>query len=207
MNQVIQTPAQHYYLSKLLGYAYTIVYKPGKSNTIADALSRRDTSPDSQYLLLTSPTFDFFNILLLENKTLPDLKALHSDFSKDKSSHPHFSIHNGILYFKGKPYLRKDSTLIPLFLQEFHATPTDGHAGVTKTLYRLKENVYWDSMHKQVKNFVLHVLRVNKPNTHLNNHWVSFNPYLLRLVLGGYCNGFYRQSSYLSRPFSYFSGY
>lgn len=29
MNQVIQTPAQHYYLFNLLGYDYIIVYKPG----------------------------------------------------------------------------------------------------------------------------------------------------------------------------------
>ncbi|GFS36789.1 hypothetical protein Acr_00g0048060 [Actinidia rufa] len=42
MNQVIQTPEQHHYLSKLLGFNYTIVYKPGKENSVADALSRRE---------------------------------------------------------------------------------------------------------------------------------------------------------------------
>lgn len=43
MNQVIQTPAQHYGLSQLLEYDYVILYKPDKSNTLANALSRRDT--------------------------------------------------------------------------------------------------------------------------------------------------------------------
>ena len=40
MNQVIQTPEQQVYLSKLIGYDYSIQYKPGKKNLVADALSR-----------------------------------------------------------------------------------------------------------------------------------------------------------------------
>lgn len=32
------TPAQYYYVSKLLDYDYVILYKPGKSNTVVDAL-------------------------------------------------------------------------------------------------------------------------------------------------------------------------
>jgi len=35
-------PEQHYYLTKLLGYDYTIKYKLGQSNMAADALSRRN---------------------------------------------------------------------------------------------------------------------------------------------------------------------
>lgn len=40
MQQVIQTPEQQYYLAKLLGYNYEIVYKPGKNNAAADAYLR-----------------------------------------------------------------------------------------------------------------------------------------------------------------------
>ncbi|XP_028794470.1 uncharacterized protein LOC114750095 [Neltuma alba] len=38
--QIIQTPEQEAYLPKLMGYDFSIEYKPGKSNAAADALSR-----------------------------------------------------------------------------------------------------------------------------------------------------------------------
>lgn len=50
MNQVVQTPAQHYFLTKPLGYNYLISYKPGKSNIVADTLSRRDVPYHPKYL-------------------------------------------------------------------------------------------------------------------------------------------------------------
>lgn len=40
MSQLIQTPKQQVYLSKLLGYDYTIQYIAGKHNVVADTLSR-----------------------------------------------------------------------------------------------------------------------------------------------------------------------
>lgn len=45
MTQPVQTPEQHVYLAKLLGYDYTIQYKAGHNNAVADALSRVQESP------------------------------------------------------------------------------------------------------------------------------------------------------------------
>ena len=40
MSQVVHTLEQQYYLTKLLGYDFTIEYRTGKGNIIVDALSR-----------------------------------------------------------------------------------------------------------------------------------------------------------------------
>lgn len=64
MDQVIQTPAQQYYLSKLLGYAYAVLCIPGKSNIVVDALLRREIIPKIKFLLLTTLVFEFSKILL-----------------------------------------------------------------------------------------------------------------------------------------------
>jgi hypothetical protein len=53
MTQVIQTPEQQFYLAKLLGYSYEIVYKPGAQNRVADALSR------VHCMMITVPHPDF----------------------------------------------------------------------------------------------------------------------------------------------------
>lgn len=40
MTHIIQTLGQQFYLAKLLGYSYEIVYEHGAQNRVADALSR-----------------------------------------------------------------------------------------------------------------------------------------------------------------------
>ena len=61
ISRTIQTPEQHFYLAKLLAYDYSIHYKPGGQNRVADALSRLTESSDNQYLVLVVPQCDILS--------------------------------------------------------------------------------------------------------------------------------------------------
>jgi hypothetical protein len=43
LDQRLATIPQHHWVEKLLGFDFAMEYKPGAQNTVADALSRRDT--------------------------------------------------------------------------------------------------------------------------------------------------------------------
>lgn len=53
LTKTIQTPEQQVFLCKLLGFDFTIIFKPRKENLVADALSR---SFDDQEEVLFSST-------------------------------------------------------------------------------------------------------------------------------------------------------
>lgn len=63
LTQVIQTPEQHMYLARLLGYDYHIQYRSGSSNQAADALSRRPDMGPSISMLLSVPCLVFLDEL------------------------------------------------------------------------------------------------------------------------------------------------
>lgn len=75
-NQVIQTPEQQRWLSKLIGYDFDIIYRPGKLNSAADALSR---VPDLQSLTMAVTEFALIEKLRQLNTSDPDLLRLHAN--------------------------------------------------------------------------------------------------------------------------------
>jgi hypothetical protein len=42
LDQRLSTIPQHHWISKLFGFDFRVEYRPGRLNTVADALSRRD---------------------------------------------------------------------------------------------------------------------------------------------------------------------
>jgi len=66
MTQAVQTPEQHRYLSRLLGYDYSIRYRSGQTNVVADALSRVTKPHTASFFILSTPHFLFLEDLYKE---------------------------------------------------------------------------------------------------------------------------------------------
>ena len=151
----MKTPEQHRYLIRLLGFEYTIQYRPGHENGVADALSRiAGEDAKASFYLLSSPQFSFLTDLKEELATNHEFLALHEKIQKDPDAAAEYRIENGLILQRRRIWLPTGSSIIPLLLEEFHSTPTGGHYGVQKTFQRLQGNFTWTSMRSDVCTFV-----------------------------------------------------
>jgi hypothetical protein len=57
LDRRLSTIPQHQWASKLLGFNFKVEYKPGATNTVADALSRCDTVDVGELMALSLPLF------------------------------------------------------------------------------------------------------------------------------------------------------
>lgn len=155
LTQVIQTPDQQHYLRKLMGYQFSIEYKAGSENSAADALSRRHENPNGQlWAALSAGRCDFLEDLRKENEECPNLRDLQQQLIKGTLTSSNFCVRDGLLMFKNRLVISKTSQFKKLLLQEFHETPTGGHAGIERTFLRLSANFFCEGMRGEVKEFV-----------------------------------------------------
>jgi hypothetical protein len=141
----------------LAEYDYTVKHRPGKTNVVADALSRR---PD--HAIATLAARDVLQASALRERIL-DAAAEDADYQRllaTAAATPNTSGYqvggDGLLYFTAGAADRMyvPAALRDTFLAEAHDTPTSGHLGMTKTLDRLARVVYWPHMESTVRQFV-----------------------------------------------------
>ncbi|KAL6578234.1 hypothetical protein OROMI_010562 [Orobanche minor] len=153
LQQRITTPDQQNWVAKLLGYNFDINYKPGSENRAADALSRRDIDGELS-LAISTPIWVQGAQLLDEIKNNTELQNQKAEVESDPAKHPGFYVRSGVLYYKDRLVIPKDSKFIPSLLLEFHQSAAGGHSGYYRTYRRLATNVYWPGMIARVQEFV-----------------------------------------------------
>lgn len=92
MAQVIQTPEQHLYLLRLLGYDYMIQYKTCKSNMVANALSRSSDNLTGSLFLLFMSNLLFLTELKQELSSNGDFVNLHNAIQADPTTYYDYSL-------------------------------------------------------------------------------------------------------------------
>ncbi|CAL1390315.1 unnamed protein product [Linum trigynum] len=150
LGQRITTPEQQQWLSKLMGYDYDIIYKPGPQNQAADALSRRPHTATA--LALSIPYTTLWDSIKETSSSHPYMLKMRR---KASSSSPRtFTLRDDMLYRRGRIVIPPNSPHVGQLLHEFHATPLGGHSGIERTYRRLATHFYWPAMLEDVKRFV-----------------------------------------------------
>ncbi|GJX86205.1 RNA-directed DNA polymerase [Tanacetum coccineum] len=127
-------------------YTFSIKYKAGILNKVADALSRRHT------LLST------MQVQTIGYETFKELYVNDSDFagiwqkSQDKP-YPPFTIQDGFL-FKGNRLCIPNCSLRESIIEEGYTGGLVGHFGVTKTMAWLNDHFYRPRMERNISRFV-----------------------------------------------------
>jgi hypothetical protein len=150
LDQRLSTIPQHHWVGKLLGFDFTVEYKPGHANTVADALSRRDTPEDAGVMALSAPRFDFVARLRQAQATDPALLALHDEIQAGSRQLP-WAIVDGLVQYGGRLYIPPASPMLQEVLVAVHE---EAHEGVQRTLHRLHRDFHFPNMKQAVQDWV-----------------------------------------------------
>lgn len=95
LDQRLSTIPQHRWISKLMGFDFIVEYKPGRTNTVADALSRRDADT-LEASALSSPTFTLWDELRLQAGEHAEYMRILTDVQEGKKG-PDWEVIDGLV--------------------------------------------------------------------------------------------------------------
>jgi hypothetical protein len=153
-------------VTKILGYDFEIVYKKGRQNVVADALSRKDEYVEA-FLYAISIIQPDWIIEAREWKKDKKVCTLIQMLKQDSSASDTFTWKNDSLWYKDCLYLCNNSQLKQKVLLELYTSPVGGHSGFLKTYHRVKKEFFWDGIETDVQRFVTEwlVFQQNKVET------------------------------------------
>jgi hypothetical protein len=127
---------QNKLLVKLLGYHYSVEYKKGKENKVADALSR---VKHIFYELFTSAAIPVWMTEVVKSYA-EDLKCkeLIQQLTVTPTALPNFTFSKGLLCFKNKIYVGSTTPLRRNIIDSLHNSELGGHSGEKATYERIK---------------------------------------------------------------------
>ncbi|KAE9034866.1 hypothetical protein PR001_g9543 [Phytophthora rubi] len=151
------------WLSFFTEYNFTVEYKPGKQNVLADALSRRLDYELAHLAYLESPLYELIREAYADDDDLAGLvEALSAPnkvvelTARQRSRLHRYSVVEGLLYYQvdggdePRIVVPNDEDLRHRVLYEAHDTQLSGHLGREKTYTSVARNFWWPHMYKWV---------------------------------------------------------
>ena len=141
------------WISKLMGYDFEICYRPGRTNVVADALSRKTGGEMELGALVSSYTVNWEDVQR-QIKADRGIQQICEAIEKGQHCPSGYTLAQGVLRYKGRVVIPASSTLVQKLLSEYHDSPVGGHSGEFKTYQRLAQEWFWCGMRKAVSKYV-----------------------------------------------------
>ena len=147
LDQRLGSASQQHWISKLLSFDFSIEYRQGRENIVADALSRSHTPA---LCALSSSQASLIEDLRSELVNFPQAEEL-AQAATQHSLPPHWRYEQGLLWFKNRLFIPPASPLRETIIASIHQ---QNHEGFQKTIHRLRSEFYWQGMKHQVKEHI-----------------------------------------------------
>ncbi|KAJ0547862.1 putative nucleotidyltransferase, Ribonuclease H [Helianthus annuus] len=152
LSQKVTTPLQHKWLAKLMGYDYSIEYKKGRENVVADALSRVQGS--ELFVTAVSQLEPLLLDRIVESQKRDiDLQQI-VDKIKNGEGNARFRWNGKWLTRGDRMVVGNDGGLREEMVKMCHESPVGGHSGVRATVQRVKGLFFWKGINKVVRKVV-----------------------------------------------------
>ena len=150
--QNLHSDMQRKAMTRLMGLQFRIVYKKGKDNLAADALSRVAHLHTLQAVSMVKP--DWLQEVLHSYTTDPRAQKLLTQLAIQSPDMAGYSLDNGVIRYKNKLWIAQNSALQTKIIAAFHSSAIGGHSGTKATYQRLKTHFAWKGMKMAVEDFV-----------------------------------------------------
>ena len=154
MTQPQLTRRQARWMEFLQDYDIDIKYQPGKTNVVADALSRRADLANITFITLDA---DLISSIKQAYDADPDIPPIVTSITNGSTTD--YALDNGLLYRTppNQPrqlYIPNLASLKQRILREHHDSVIYGHLGIGKTVKSVSASFYWPKLTSDVQAYV-----------------------------------------------------
>lgn len=151
-DQRAHTKLQQKALLKLMDLKFTIQYKQGNTNMVADALSR--CSPLTTICALSTCTPAWLENLVQGYDADPTAQQLLVELALHPENGQGYSLADGVIRYKGRVWIGNNDLAQQHVLQSLHNSAVGGHSGFQATYHRIKTLFAWPKMKEMIRKYV-----------------------------------------------------